>query len=119
MKEVRNPSAWTWVAFLLLALVQAFLLLKIVPVFADIYEGFGARLPAPTQFVIQLSKFLGRWFMVLSPPLSVAVGGACVVMWYRPTRLTRTLFPLLMFLIIVLTMVACYLPVFRLAAQDQ
>ncbi len=47
------PTVVTVVAIL----ITAFLLVKVVPVFGDIYSGFGAKLPGPTQFLINLSKW--------------------------------------------------------------
>ncbi|MDE1183217.1 type II secretion system F family protein [Paraburkholderia sp.] len=50
------------VAILLLALtITAALLIWVVPTFQQIFDGFGAKLPAPTQFVIALSGAAARW----------------------------------------------------------
>ncbi|NPT35705.1 type II secretion system F family protein [Paraburkholderia xenovorans] len=50
------------VAILVLALaITAALLVWVVPTFQQIFDGFGARLPAPTQFVLALSSGLARW----------------------------------------------------------
>ena len=35
--------------------ISVFLLVKVIPVFKDVYQSFGAKLPAPTQFIISLS----------------------------------------------------------------
>src|SRR5262249_45087871 len=42
----------------------------VIPVFAEVFQSFGAALPAPTQFVINLSNFLIAyfWFIVVIPP---------------------------------------------------
>ena len=49
-------------AILLLALaITAALLVWVVPTFKQIFDGFGARLPAPTQFVLALSAGVARW----------------------------------------------------------
>jgi type IV pilus assembly protein PilC len=47
-------------------LVTAVLLVWVIPVFAEVFESFGAQLPAPTQFVINLSNFTIRNFWVLA-----------------------------------------------------
>ena len=50
------------VAILLLALaITAALLVWVVPTFKQIFDGFGARLPAPTQFVLALSSGAAQW----------------------------------------------------------
>src|SRR4029453_8519628 len=38
-------------------LVTTVLLIWVIPVFAEVFESFGHALPAPTQFVINLSNF--------------------------------------------------------------
>lgn len=49
-------------AILLLALaITAALLIWVVPTFRQIFDGFGAKLPAPTQFVLALSAGAARW----------------------------------------------------------
>jgi len=50
------------VAILVLAMaITAALLVWVVPTFKQIFDGFGARLPAPTQFVLALSSVVARW----------------------------------------------------------
>src|SRR5207244_806537 len=50
-------------------LVTAVLLIWVIPVFADVFTSFGATLPAPTQFVINLSNFTINhiWYLVAVP----------------------------------------------------
>ncbi len=50
-------------------LVTAILLIWVIPVFADVFQSFGAQLPAPTQFVINLSHFTidHIWYLVAVP----------------------------------------------------
>jgi len=44
-----------------------FLLAKVVPVFAEIFEEFEAELPAPTQFLVNAGDFvLYKWWLMLS-----------------------------------------------------
>lgn len=55
------------VAILLLALaITAALLVWVVPTFKQIFDGFGARLPAPTQLVLSMSAAAGRWSVPLA-----------------------------------------------------
>ena len=50
------------VAILVLAMaITAALLVWVVPTFKQIFDGFGASLPAPTQFVLALSSGVARW----------------------------------------------------------
>jgi type IV pilus assembly protein PilC len=41
------------------------LLIFVIPVFAAMFADFGAKLPAPTQFLIDLSAFLKAWWWAL------------------------------------------------------
>lgn len=46
--------------------VTAILLIKVVPAFAETFAGFGAELPAFTQFVMRISDFMiAYWFYAL------------------------------------------------------
>ena len=51
-------------------LVTLVLLIWVIPVFADVFKSFGAELPSPTQFVINLSNFLIEyfWYLACIPP---------------------------------------------------
>ncbi|HVR36065.1 MAG TPA: type II secretion system F family protein, partial [Methylomirabilota bacterium] len=54
--------------------ITIFLLVRVVPVFEDIYKGFGASLPGPTQVLISISNLMKDffWFWML---------GAAGVVW--------------------------------------
>ena len=61
MVEMKN-SIQEAVAYPILVLVAAcvflgFILVKVVPIFGEMYQDFGATLPAPTQFWVDLSNF--------------------------------------------------------------
>ncbi|HVU33891.1 MAG TPA: type II secretion system F family protein [Opitutaceae bacterium] len=49
---------------LAIALVNV-LLIFVIPVFAQMFADFGAKLPAPTQFLIDLSAFLKKWWWAI------------------------------------------------------
>ncbi|HEX7935769.1 MAG TPA: type II secretion system F family protein [Paraburkholderia sp.] len=71
------------VAILLLALaITGALLVWVVPTFKQIFEGFGARLPAPTQFVLALSSGAARW----SIPAVGAIVSACSALTFLLRR---------------------------------
>ena len=47
-------------------IVTCILLIKVVPTFAEMFEGFGSELPAFTQFVVALSEWVqAYWWVVL------------------------------------------------------
>jgi type IV pilus assembly protein PilC len=76
------PTAVTTVAIC----ITIFLLVKVVPVFADIYSGFGAKLPGPTQFLINISNILKHWLIVIIP---LAVAGVYAWLYYIKTKKGR------------------------------
>jgi type IV pilus assembly protein PilC len=49
---------------LAIALVNV-LLIFVIPVFADMFKDFGAKLPAPTQFLIDLSNFMKSYWWAI------------------------------------------------------
>jgi type IV pilus assembly protein PilC len=54
--------------------VTAILLIFVIPVFAELFSGFGKELPAPTQFVINLSDFTLAYFkFIAAAAIAVAV----------------------------------------------
>jgi type IV pilus assembly protein PilC len=42
-------------------LVVVVIMWKVIPTFASLFSGVGAKLPMPTRIVIGISNFLGRW----------------------------------------------------------
>lgn len=59
-KAMKYPLTVVVVALI----VTVILLLKVVPVFQDLFKGFGAELPAFTLFVIGLSAWMQKWWFV-------------------------------------------------------
>lgn len=67
-KALTYPIAVLVVAFI----VTAILLIFVVPVFEDLFKGFGADLPAFTQFVIGLSEWVQEWWWAVVATIGVA-----------------------------------------------
>jgi type IV pilus assembly protein PilC len=55
--------------------ITVFLLIKVVPVFGDIYSSFGSKLPAPTQFLIGISNFMKSYFYIIFAVVGGAIWG--------------------------------------------
>ena len=53
--------------------VVSLLLVKVIPTFQKMFEGFGGELPGPTQFLITLSTYAQKYFLVAIIALAVAV----------------------------------------------
>ncbi|MCA3015608.1 MAG: type II secretion system F family protein, partial [Myxococcaceae bacterium] len=64
--------------------VTAMLLLKVTPVFAKMFGDFGSALPAPTQFVVDLSEWLQQYIVYMV--VGVAAVIAVFVTFYRNPR---------------------------------
>lgn len=60
-KAMKYPIAVVCVAFI----VTVILLIKVVPTFQELFQGFGAELPAFTQFVIGISEWMQEWWYIL------------------------------------------------------
>ena len=70
-KAMKYPISVIFVAII----VTVILLLKVVPVFQDLFSSFGAELPAFTMMVINMSKWLqDYWFVLLIVILGIGGG---------------------------------------------
>jgi type IV pilus assembly protein PilC len=68
-KAMTYPLAVVAVALI----VSAILLIKVVPQFQSVFEGFGAKLPAFTLMVISLSEILQQWWYLVLAALVLAI----------------------------------------------
>ncbi|MFO1475188.1 MAG: type II secretion system F family protein [Verrucomicrobiota bacterium] len=76
-KKVKSAMMYPTVVTIVAILITTFLLIKVVPVFGEIYQGFGAKLPGPTQFLIDLSEIVKRFIL-----LFVLAGAGIVYGWF-------------------------------------
>ncbi|MBI3939484.1 MAG: type II secretion system F family protein [Acidobacteria bacterium] len=74
-RSLRSASIYPVTILLVAAGVVSIILLKVIPVFATLFEGLGADLPLPTLIVIRLSHFLGRFFLFWVAGAALAVAG--------------------------------------------
>ncbi len=64
--KVKSAMFYPVAVIVVAALVTAVLMIFVIPKFEEIFAGFGTTLPAPTQFVIELSRsFRSNWYFVL------------------------------------------------------
>ncbi|EKF74249.1 type IV pilus assembly protein TapC [Alcanivorax hongdengensis A-11-3] len=74
-QKIKKALKYPITVIIVAAIVTAILLLKVVPVFEDLFKGFGAELPAFTQFVIGLSNSLQNNFLyILAGIIVLGVG---------------------------------------------
>jgi type IV pilus assembly protein PilC len=76
------PTAVTIVAIA----ITTFLLVRVVPVFGEIYDGFGAELPGPTKFLITLSDLIRHNLLYIAPALGLAIYGWFAYIKTKPGR---------------------------------
>ncbi len=76
-KKVKSAMMYPTVVTVVAILITIFLLVKVIPVFGDIYKDFGATLPGPTLFLINLSNVLKHYFL-----LFLLAGGGSVYGWF-------------------------------------
>ena len=57
-KKIKGALMYPSIMFTVAIVVSAFMLVKVVPVFAKMYEGMGIALPKPTAVILGMSDFL-------------------------------------------------------------
>ena len=83
-KKVKSAMTYPVIVISIAFLITTFLIVRVVPVFGEIFKDFGAKLPAPTQFLIDLSDFIrAKWYFMI-----LGIGGTIfgVRAFLRSTR---------------------------------
>jgi type IV pilus assembly protein PilC len=82
-KRVKGAMVYPAAILAVSILVIIVLMIFVIPVFEKMFAGFGAALPAPTQFIIGLSKFVKGNILYL---IGAAVGFVFVLRRYYRTK---------------------------------
>jgi len=85
-KKVKAAMMYPTAVTIIAIAITIFLLLKVVPVFGEIYSGFGAKLPGPTQFLIDISNLLKHYFLYIAPAVALLIYGWFAYIKTRPGR---------------------------------
>jgi type IV pilus assembly protein PilC len=83
-KKVKSAMTYPVIVLCIAFAITTFLIVRVVPVFGEIFKDFGAKLPAPTQLLLDLSDFVrGNWYF-----LALGIGGTIfgVRMFLRSKR---------------------------------
>jgi type IV pilus assembly protein PilC len=76
-KKVKSAMMYPTVVTVVAILITIFLLVKVVPVFGEIFSSFGAKLPAPTMYLVAVSNAVKHYLL-----LFILGGGAIVYGWF-------------------------------------
>jgi len=64
-KKVKKAMTYPIAVVVVAVIVTVILLVKVVPQFESLFQGFGAELPAFTQMVVGLSEWMQKWWFVV------------------------------------------------------
>src|ERR1700738_4380597 len=65
-KKVKSAMTYPVIVVCIAMAITTFLIVKVVPIFGEIFKDFGSKLPAPTQFLIDVSDFMrGEWYFIV------------------------------------------------------
>ena len=87
-KKVKSAMTYPVIVICIAFLITTFLLVKVVPIFGEIFQDFGAKLPAPTQFLINVSEFMrNEWYFLIAIVAGVFFGARTFVRSKRGKQL--------------------------------
>ena len=64
-KKVKKAMTYPIAVIVVAIVVTAILLVKVVPQFESLFQGFGADLPVFTQFIVNLSEWMQQWWFIV------------------------------------------------------
>jgi type IV pilus assembly protein PilC len=65
-KKIKSAMTYPVIVVCIAFGITTFLIVRVVPVFGDIFKDFGAKLPGPTQFLLDLSHFVtDNWYYII------------------------------------------------------
>jgi type IV pilus assembly protein PilC len=66
-KKIKSAMTYPVIVICIAMAITTFLIVKVVPIFGEIFADFGSKLPAPTQFLIDVSDFMrGEWYFLIA-----------------------------------------------------
>lgn len=93
-KQVKSAMVYPVAIMVIAAAVVALLLLQVVPVFEKMFTDMGGALPAPTQIVIDMSKWLQANFLII---VAALVGSIVGLGWFYGTPKGRLVIDTILF----------------------
>jgi type IV pilus assembly protein PilC len=74
-KKVKSAMMYPTVVSVVAVGITVFLLVKVVPVFGDVFSQLGGNLPTPTKYLIKVSEFLQHYCLLIIVAVGAIVGG--------------------------------------------
>lgn len=72
-QKIRSAMKYPIAVIAVAIIVTIILMVKVIPVFQELFEGFGAELPAFTQMVVNMSKWMQQWWFVLIMGIAITI----------------------------------------------
>ncbi len=85
-KKVKTALMYPTVVTVVAICITTFLLVKVIPTFKEVYSGFGAKLPAPTEVMIRISEFVQAYILYLIIAAGLAIWGWLYYIKTKPGR---------------------------------
>src|SRR5881275_2906644 len=85
-KKVKAAMMYPTVVSVVAVLITIFLLVKVVPVFGEIFQSFQAALPAPTQTLLDISHFVTKFII---PTIILSICGVYSWLYFIKTKYGR------------------------------
>ncbi|MEI6165604.1 MAG: type II secretion system F family protein [bacterium] len=74
-RKVKSAMTYPVVVLSLSLIIATGMIIFIVPVFAGMFSDFGGKLPAPTQFLVDLSAAGKKYAIIIIPSIMISVWG--------------------------------------------
>ncbi len=65
-KKIKSAMTYPVVVTAMAMGITIVMVVKVIPVFKDMFSGFGSELPGPTQFLINVSDFSRKYFLLVT-----------------------------------------------------
>lgn len=82
-KKIKGAMVYPSTIIAVAVIVTVVLLVYVIPIFGKMFQDFGQALPAPTLFVLGLSAFTRKYFLLVFVLAAVLFGA---LRWYRGTE---------------------------------
>ncbi len=99
-KQMISAMMYPSIIFIMSVAIMTFIMLFVIPQFVDIYADIGAEIPWITALVINISNFLGEYYLFIFGGLALVIG--LFVLLYKKIKLFR----------MIMQYIAMHVPVF-------